>query len=62
MQPRWSPTIRPVPFVPYQQRNEKEPVSAHSVHFLYELWDSGVLDQKKLDELREQHLRTPYRS
>ena len=29
---------------------------------LDELWDSGVLDQKKLDELREQHLRTPYRS
>lgn len=29
---------------------------------LNELWDSGVLDQKKLDELREQHLRTPYRS
>ena len=28
---------------------------------LDELWDSGVLDQKKLDELREQHLRTPYR-
>ncbi|WP_455669624.1 hypothetical protein [Phocaeicola sp.] len=29
---------------------------------LDELWDSGVLDQKKLDELRKQHLRTPYRS
>ncbi len=24
------------------------------------LWDEGVLDQKKLDELRMQHLRTPY--
>lgn len=29
---------------------------------LDELWDSGVLDQKKLDDLRKQHLRTPYRS
>lgn len=26
------------------------------------LWDTGVLDQKKLDEIREMHLRTPYRS
>ena len=25
---------------------------------LNELWDSGVLDQKKLDELRIKHLRT----
>ena len=25
---------------------------------LDELWDSGVLDQKKLDELRIKHLRT----
>ena len=29
---------------------------------LDELWNSGVLDQNKLDELRKQHLRTPYRS
>lgn len=29
---------------------------------LDELWDSGVLDQNKLDDLRKQHLRTPYRS
>ena len=26
------------------------------------LWDTGVLDQKKLDEIRKMHLRTPYRS
>ncbi len=26
------------------------------------LWDAGILDQKKLNELRTQHLRTPYRS
>ncbi len=26
------------------------------------LWDTGVLNQHKLDELRGQHLRTPYRS
>ena len=25
---------------------------------LNELWDSGILDQKKLDELRTKHLRT----
>ena len=25
---------------------------------LDELWDAGVLDQKKLDELRTKHLRT----
>ena len=26
------------------------------------MWDDGTLDQKKLDELRKQHLRTPYKS
>ncbi len=26
------------------------------------LWDTGVLNQQKLDDLRGQHLRTPYRS
>lgn len=25
-----------------------------------ELWTAGILDQKKLDELRKSHLRTPY--
>ena len=25
------------------------------------LWDDGILDQAKLDELRKQHLRTPYK-
>ena len=25
------------------------------------LWDEGILDQAKLDELRAQHLRTPYK-
>lgn len=29
---------------------------------LDELWDAGVLNQAKLDEIRKQHLRTPYRS
>ena len=29
---------------------------------LGKLWDEGVLDQSRLDELRTQHLRTPYRS
>ena len=24
------------------------------------MWDEGTFDQKKLDELRGQHLRTPY--
>ena len=26
------------------------------------MWDDGTFDQNKLDELRGQHLRTPYRS
>ncbi len=26
------------------------------------MWDDGSFDQKKLDELRGQHLRTPYRT
>ena len=25
------------------------------------LWDNGTLDQHALDELRSEHLRTPYR-
>ena len=25
------------------------------------LWDNGTLDQKQLDQLRDEHLRTPYR-
>lgn len=29
---------------------------------LERLWDEGILNQEKLDELRGQHLRTPYRS
>jgi len=28
---------------------------------LEKLWDEGLLNQEKLDELREQHLRTPYK-
>lgn len=28
---------------------------------LERLWDNGTLDQQKLDELRGQHLRTPYK-
>ncbi len=28
---------------------------------LERLWDEGLLNQEKLDELREQHLRTPYK-
>lgn len=26
-----------------------------------ELWDEGTLSQEKLNELRKQHLRTPYK-
>ena len=26
------------------------------------MWEEGKLDQRKLDELRDQHLRTPYKS
>ncbi|MBQ7079354.1 MAG: hypothetical protein IJM92_06760 [Fibrobacter sp.] len=36
----------------YAQRLEKE---------LDRLWADGTLDQKKLDELQSEHLRTPYR-
>ena len=25
------------------------------------LWDNGTLNQEKLDQLRDEHLRTPYR-
>lgn len=28
---------------------------------LERLWDEGILNQEKLDELKEEHLRTPYR-
>ena len=36
----------------YAKRLDKE---------LERLWDEGILNQEKLDELRNQHLRTPYR-
>ena len=36
----------------YAQRLEKE---------LDRLWADGTLDQKRLDELQSEHLRTPYR-
>lgn len=36
----------------YAKRLDKE---------LERLWDEGVLNQEKLDELSGQHLRTPYR-
>ncbi len=28
---------------------------------LTKMWDDGSFDQKKLDQLKEEHLRTPYR-
>jgi hypothetical protein len=28
---------------------------------LERLWDEGILNQERLDELKDQHLRTPYR-
>lgn len=28
---------------------------------LESLWEDGTLNQQKLDELRDQHLRTPYK-
>ena len=31
-------------------------------HAIDKMWDEGVLDQAKLDELRKQHLRTPYKN
>lgn len=35
----------------YQQKLDEE---------MDRLWDAGILDQKKLDELYHAHLRTPY--
>ena len=29
---------------------------------LERLWNEGILNQEKLDDLSEQHLRTPYRT
>ena len=29
---------------------------------IYKMWDEGSFDQKKLDELRGQHLLTPYKT
>ena len=37
----------------YARRLDKE---------LERLWDEGILNQEKLDELRGQHLRIPYKS
>ena len=37
----------------YAKRLDKE---------LERLWNEGILNQEKLDELSEQHLRTPYRT
>ena len=36
----------------YAQRLEKE---------MQRLWDNGTLDEDKLEQLRGEHLRTPYR-
>ncbi len=36
----------------YAQRLEKE---------MQRLWDDGTLNEEKLDQLRGEHLRTPYR-
>ena len=35
----------------YAQRLERE---------MNRLWDNGTLDQKALDQLKDEHLRTPY--
>ena len=37
----------------YAKRLDKE---------LERLWNEGILNQEKLDDLSEQHLRTPYRT
>jgi hypothetical protein len=50
-------------------RNLDEDVSFESFEYddaelaqraIDKMWDEGTFDQKKLDELRSQHLRTPY--
>lgn len=35
----------------YAQRLERE---------MLRLWDNGILDENRLEQLREEHLRTPY--
>ena len=42
------------------KQNLSEFFAARAEDELDKLWDDGVLDQKKLDELRSQHLRTAY--
>ena len=37
----------------YAQRLEKE---------MQRLWDNGTLNEEKLEQLRKEHLRTPYRN
>ena len=37
----------------YAQRLEKE---------MQRLWDDGTLNEEKLEQLRNEHLRTPYRN
>ena len=37
----------------YAQRLEKE---------MLRLWDDGTLNEEKLEKLRKEHLRTPYRN
>ena len=34
--------------------------AARADRMLDKMWENGTLDQKKLDELRGKHLRTPY--
>ena len=35
--------------------------SAKAQKEIDKLWDNGTLNQEKLDEIRKEHLRTPYR-
>ena len=35
--------------------------SAKAQKEIDKLWDNGTLNQDKLDEIRKEHLRTPYR-
>lgn len=50
--------IKETPVPPQKEDVQFQEISQRMDQRLDELWDAGVLNQKKLDELRSKHLRT----
>lgn len=50
--------IKDTPVPPQKEDVQFQEISQRMDQRLDELWDAGVLNQKKLDELRSKHLRT----